>query len=169
MHRLLVTASVVPSSPILVTMMKEALRFPQTSVLTRAPRRYIPEDANLLSEFAYRIVILFRQYTGTSPPISTATACQLGTVTGFGMRFARYFSRFRNKSEYSGTSNHPFRRVSWERKMGAGACIKWTNKINLFRDRRNWKIDPENRYIRKWAIEVSLYCLHVSFLRNVFR
>jgi hypothetical protein len=36
---MLVTASVVPSSPILVTLMKEALSSSQTSVLTRATRR----------------------------------------------------------------------------------------------------------------------------------
>jgi hypothetical protein len=48
-RRFLVTASVVHSSPILVTLMKEALSSSRTSVLSRTAWRNIPEDAILRS------------------------------------------------------------------------------------------------------------------------
>jgi predicted hotdog family 3-hydroxylacyl-ACP dehydratase len=46
-RRLLVTASVVPSSPILVTLMKEAIRSSGNVVFYKGRKAHIPEDGIL--------------------------------------------------------------------------------------------------------------------------
>jgi hypothetical protein len=67
--RLLVTAKVVPSSPILLTLMIQAICSSETPVLTRATRRNIPEDVVLHRKRSenskpYTVLWIFKYYNG---------------------------------------------------------------------------------------------------------
>jgi hypothetical protein len=55
-RRLLVTAKVVPNSPILVTLMMEGVSSSETSALTRVTRRSIPEDGIFHSHYWVALV-----------------------------------------------------------------------------------------------------------------
>jgi hypothetical protein len=83
---MLVTASVVPSSPSLVTLMKEALSYSETSVLTRATRRNIPEDT-ILTHFLLLICHQYKNISILLLPSTVLTELYSSFVLPFELQF----------------------------------------------------------------------------------
>jgi hypothetical protein len=78
--RLLATANVDPSSPILAILMREAIRSSETSLFRRASRRNIPEEGILRESFCKTGCSLFHSFP-TVTPISLTLSSFLASGT----------------------------------------------------------------------------------------
>jgi hypothetical protein len=90
LHRvrlLLVNANVVPSSPIPVILMIKAVRSTETSVLTRATRRNIPEDGILNKNISEIAMQTFLHLQANTAPFLTRymkhSQCQIHMSISF--------------------------------------------------------------------------------------
>jgi hypothetical protein len=111
--RLLATANVVPNSAILVTLMMEAIRSSETSVLIRATRRIIPEDVILRTHSLFSIQFLHLQKDAVHSAHSSPTYSRLPFTKPWVIMFSALNSRnFRLRSALSRLKSYVF--TGWE-------------------------------------------------------
>jgi hypothetical protein len=106
----LVTASVVPSLPILVTLIMEALSSSETSVLTRATRLNIPDDAILRGCFCF-------VQLGSQVHVIRATSARSDTPCGACRRAAMPVSCGREMDLINGKSRGPEASAAWSLRL----------------------------------------------------
>jgi hypothetical protein len=86
MRLLLVTANIVCSSPILVTLMIEAIHSSDTWVLTRATRHDVPEDAILNLKLVFQPKACFGSSRSATVELSGETRASTGDFYQIGFR-----------------------------------------------------------------------------------
>jgi hypothetical protein len=142
-RRLLVTASVVPSSPILVTPMQEALRSAETSVLTGATRRNIPEDTILHSHRrenlkSYIWLLLVHSYL----PLSQQKVSDIHLQALLGLSDLPAFSVFIHPPQYSSAfpSKWKWKETSCQIRRNTSRLYEIPTTLNNFYEECNLRL-----------------------------